>query len=186
MNPLEPDDWTDREREVFRALPRELNPLPTLENRVVSELRREGLLRGSSFLIPWWAAAAAVLLVSSFVWWMRRPQIDAPQYSILLYGSPGYAPGSSADQQQRFETLRVWSQKLDEQGVLVTSMPLEAKGSIFTNDSAGPVEGSGPWPLRGLFLVRAKTPEEARALAAECPFRTSGGSVVLQAVGGGR
>jgi hypothetical protein len=58
------DDLTPEEREAMEALPREREPSRILEERVVSELRREGLLprrRGAGARPSggWWAAAAA-------------------------------------------------------------------------------------------------------------------------------
>lgn len=60
------DDLTPEEREAIEALPREREPSRMLEARVVSELRREGLLprrrgAGSRPSAGWWAAAAAAV-----------------------------------------------------------------------------------------------------------------------------
>jgi hypothetical protein len=65
------DDLSAEEREALDRLARERAPRPTLEDRVVAALRREGLLRAPEPLrlplAPAWRAGAAAAAVAVFV-----------------------------------------------------------------------------------------------------------------------
>ena len=65
------EDLTDREREALESLPRERAPRKALEERVVAELRREGLLHAPAPLrlplTPAWIGTAVAASVALFV-----------------------------------------------------------------------------------------------------------------------
>jgi len=134
--------------EVTRALaelPRELQPDPALEDRVV----RAVFVRRHRWM--WLAAAAAALLVWTHPW-SRRHEADQT-YVLLLSPGPEYlAPRPGHLEERRAEYGR-WADSLARLGKLEAAGHLEPPGAV----------------VDGLFIVRAASDADAARIAATCP-----------------
>ena len=109
-----------------------------------------------------WAAVAAVALVSFAA---GRYTAAAPvqsehgdRFVLFLYGG-----ANSADSVQAH---RLWARGLASRGQLISGVKLKQE----SND------------VSGYFVFRARSAEEARTIAAECPHAKSGGRISLREV----
>jgi hypothetical protein len=158
---------------VLGGLPRELQPDPALEDRVVGALVASADI-GTGAVVPrrglrrrrWaWAAAAAAaaaLVLAMVLPWSRPTHSTArgASYVLLLYEDASYrapAPGHGAE---RVAEYGRWADSLRAAGELERAAALAGSGAIT-----------------GFFIVRAESDEEAARLAAACPHTKYGGRV---------
>ena len=147
------------------TLPRETQPDPALEERVVSALVAAGLVRRRR-VWPVWAAAAAAVIVVALGVLMLRPKhapLKRNTYVVLLYEDSTYRPAPAGHGNERVAELSRWADSLDTFG------EYERAGRLI-----------GPGPLGGLFMVRAADDAEAARIAASCPFHKWGGRVEVK------
>lgn len=146
-------------------LPRERQPDPALEERVVSTLVASGLVRRRRSRAPiWLAAAAALVLAIGFSYW-RTQHVAAPgnTYVMLLYLDSTYrfpAPGHGAE---RIAELSRWADSLAKRG------QLDLGGHLVGSRDPG-----------GLFIIRARSDSDAARIAASCPHLKYGGRVEVR------
>jgi hypothetical protein len=146
-----PDDI----QRAFAELPRELEPDPALEERVV----RAAFPRRRPWIGLGIAAAAAVALV--LLWPHSRKTGD--QYVLLLHVDSTYvwpAPGHMAEREHEYGR---WADSLASHGKL---------------DLGGKL--TGPGELDGMFIVRARSAAEAAQIAATCPHNKYHGYVEVR------
>jgi hypothetical protein len=138
-----PDDI----KRALAELPRELQPDPALEERVV----RAALGRRRRWVWMAAAAAAAVLLVITHPWSPARTAGET--YVLLLSPGPGYlAPPPGHLEERRAEYGR-WADSLARAGKLDVEGHLEPPGDV----------------VDGLFIIRAASDSDAARIAATCP-----------------
>ena len=185
---MDEDELTDAEKSALAGLAAD-SALPAgLEDRVVEALRAWGLVRGSrSGRHPGWQAAAATALFVCGVGTglvVRKPVPDGaspaaePTYLLLLYPGPGYVSGDAADEARRVAEYGAWAGRLQHEGRLLGAEKLADQTVVVESDGHSSA-GEGP---QGYFLVRARSLEEARAIARGCPHLGHGGRVSVQAV----
>lgn len=146
-------------------LPRELQPAPVLEERVVATLVGAGLVRRRRVWPGWLAVAAAVGIVAFGVMMVRPRHTPAKRnlYAVLLYEDSTYRPAAPEHQAERIAEMARWGDSLDSQG------ELERSGRLL-----------GPGQLGGLFIIRAADDAQAARIAASCPFHKWGGHVEVK------
>ena len=147
-------------------LPRETQPDPGLEERVVSTLVAAGLVRRRRVWTVWVAAAAAAVLVVALGVTMfrpKRPPLQARTYVVLLYEDSTYRPAPAGHGGERVAELSRWADSLQKFG------EFERAGRLV-----------GPGPLGGLFMIRAADDAHAARIAASCPFKKWGGRVEVK------
>ncbi len=146
-------------------LPRETQPDPALEERVVSTLVAAGLVRRRRVWPVWVAAAAAVIVLAFGVTLVRPARTLAPgqTYVVLLYEDSTYRPAPAGHGAERVAVLAHWADSLDTMG------KFERAGRL-----------SGPGPLGGMFIIRAADDADAARIAASCPFTQWGGHIELK------
>ena len=147
-------------------LPREMQPGPALEERVVSIAIAAGLVRRRRVWPAWAAAAVAAVIalaVGVTMFGPKHPVIRGNTYAVLLYEDSAYTPAPAGHGNERRLELTRWADSLNTLGKY---------------ESAGRLVGSGP--LGGLFMVRAADDTDAARIAASCPFRKWGGRVVIK------
>jgi hypothetical protein len=164
MNEL-PDDL----KRALAELPLELQPDPTLEDRVVRAVRGLRGLRGRGWRGRWvWlgvaaAAVAAALLVIAHPW-SPAPPSTGQTYVLLLSPGPDYlAPPPGHMDERRAEYGR-WADSLARLGKLDLEGRLEPPGAI----------------VDGLFIIRAANDADAARIAASCPHTKYRGRIELR------
>jgi len=190
MNDDDEQDLTDAQRRALLELPAEA-PVPAgLEDRVVEALRKRGLVapptvrpRASSPRLARLAAAAALFAagMGAGVFAARvgsSPPPEGSLYLLLLYPGAAYAEGGPADEAARAAEYGAWAGSLRREGRLVEAERLKAGAQVIEGGS-GAESSEGP---QGFFLVRARDPAQAQAIARACPHLRHGGRVALQAV----
>ena len=148
------------------GLPRETQPDPALEERLVSTLIAAGLVRRRRVWPVWVVAAVAAAIVLAAGVTMLRPKHPlAPgrSYAVLLYEDSTYRPAPAGHDAERVAVLSRWADSLDAVG------KFERAGRL-----------TGPGPLGGLFIVRATDAADAARIAASCPFTQWGGHVEIK------
>ena len=101
-----------------------------------------------------------------------------PTYLLLLYPGPGYVAGDAADEARRVAEYGEWAGRLHREGRLLGAEKLGGHALVL---EAGGLASSVEGP-QGYFLVRARSLEEARAIARGCPHLGHGGRVTVQVV----
>jgi hypothetical protein len=176
------DDEPDPMAELT-ALPRELAPPPSLEDRTVTALRNEGLLRAGQPRRHIFQAAAAVLLFVTGLAIGRTtgstlPVVEepgAPRFLLLLHGGPS---GVSAEAEAALvNEYRAWAIGLRQAGRFVSGERLSDVAAIAPTGTLPQVED-----LRGFFLISAANLDDALAMARTCPHARRGGLVVVRPI----
>ena len=148
-----PDDIT----RALAELPRERQPDPALEDRVVRAVlgrRRRWIWVG--------ATAAAALLVITYRWSPARA--TGQTYVLLLSPGSGYlAPQPGRLDERRAEYGR-WADSLANLGKLDLEGRLEPPGNV----------------VDGLFIIRAANDSEAARIAATCPHNKYRGQIEVR------
>jgi hypothetical protein len=150
-----PDDI----KRALAELPRERQPDPALEDRVVRAVlpRRRGWTWAGAA-----AAAAALLLVVAHPWSPARA--TGQTYVLLLSPGPSYlAPPPGHMGERRAEYGR-WADSLARLGKLDLGGRLDPPGAI----------------VDGLFIIRAANDSDAARIAATCPHNKYRGHIELR------
>ena len=151
-----PDDI----KRALAELPRERQPDPALEDRVVRAVL--GRRRHRWIWVGAAAAAAAALLVMTRPWSPARA--TGQTYVLLLSPGPDYlAPAPGHFDERRAEYGR-WADSLARLGKLDLEGHLEPPGAI----------------VNGLFIIRAANDSDAARIAATCPHLKYRGHIELR------
>jgi hypothetical protein len=169
------------EIKALRALPREVDPSRDLEQRVVTALRRDGLLQDRR-TPAWWQIAAGLLLFAAGAGAgaLLRPSPDVTssrdrQFMLLLY-KIGEQSGTEAE---RVAAYGEWAANLREGGRQISGARL-ADVAVSIPESAA-IDTSID-SLQGYFVVSAADVDDARRVAAESPHVRYGGRVVVRPI----
>ncbi|HTD61381.1 MAG TPA: hypothetical protein VK679_12055 [Gemmatimonadaceae bacterium] len=151
-----PDDI----RRALAELPRERQPDPSLEDRVVGAVfpRRRGWVWAGVA-----AAAAVLLLIVAHPW--SRPAPIGDTYALLLTVDSKYVYPPPAELRRREHEYGLWADSLAALGKL---------------DLGGKLVGQGELPVDGLFIIRAANDADAERIAATCPHFKYGGHVEVR------
>ena len=150
-----------------------------LEDRVVEALGSSGLLRrrrslsatGTNLVLGALVGAGAMIGFQA-ARESGEAAVAGRTYMLALYATPSYRP--AADERSRAAEYARWAREHASGGAAITKgEELEPKSLVL-----------GPRPtsqaLAGYFLVRARSREDAVALARSSPHLRYGGTVVLQ------
>lgn len=201
--PLPPDADSD----PLAELPRALDPPPGLEDRVIGDLRRRGLLGASppSGRRPrWWMTAAACLLAALGGWAIGgsgrtpgavsvgvsgevageaaspAPQAGEKQYLLLLVEPRPLT--TDKPQATLVGEYRSWAAELARQGRLVSAARLDEGQSAYLAESPRPPAGIAQ--VTGFFVLRSSSLAEAEAIAGTCPHVGYGGEISVRELAG--
>jgi hypothetical protein len=185
---------SSEEREKFATLSRQRQPLPALENRIISLLKSKGLILLTPsqrfFTTPRLAGAfAAIALVAlgfSLGKWQRhtsQPDTGLQTFMMLLHES-GRVDEHEADKVVEYGN---WAQTIARANQLVAGEKLRYDGRLLRR-VAGQLEVREFAPredsdhLGGYFLIQARDYDEALKIAAGCPHLKYGGVVELRQI----
>lgn len=181
---MQDDPLTPEERAAIAKLPHDLTPPAHLEDRVVADLHRDGLLRAGRRSAAWWrtpvrVAAAIALVVGGVMFgrWSTSPAEPASgrSFLLLLYGD---TVRSGKTEQALVAEYGAWADGLRQRQQLIAAERLQPVVRVVGDASVGTQIA----PV-GFFLIRADSFEAAAATAADCPHARYGGTVVVRPAG---
>lgn len=185
------NDFDDHsELRELASLPREMEPPPEVEDRVVEALKERGLITGRHprRMASWWQLAAAALIAATLGWMGRGfaepagvPAVAEREFLLLL--SEPEELRTTKSEAELVEEYRGWASNLGRQGRLVDSAKLESGGQLLRSSiEAQPSHppGGGLETVTGYFLVRADSWEEALEFARTCPHLGYGGEISVR------
>lgn len=190
-DPDERDDDMTRRLAALRAGPAEPS---SLRMDVLTELRRHGLIVATPART--WGmriALAAACVVLGIV--VGRASVDAApaagepmqsDYAMLLLrpepDDPRYVDGTP---EQTFGEYQKWAMERGKAGQLVLGEKLaDERLLVREGDRVDALPAGTSDAVEGLFLIRAKSIEDARAIVASCPHVLRGGRVELRRIDG--
>jgi hypothetical protein len=159
-------DLPDDIQRAFADLPRERQPDPALEERVVRAVYAPQRRR-------WWVSAAVTATAAALILVVARPQslrhpwvvpADAGnQYVLLLEQGSEYQWPPASGMPRREHEYALWADSLARLGKLDRGGKLLPRGEIS-----------------GLFIIRAADDADAARIAATCPHIKYGGHVEVK------
>jgi hypothetical protein len=152
-------DLPDDIQRAFAELPRERDPGPALEERVVRAVF--ATRRRWSWLAAGTAVAAALLLVMTHPW--STPEAPGHTYVMLLSEDSTYLQPVPGGMPERRREYGRWADSLARLGKLQVE---------------GAVEGSTK--VDGLFIIRATDDADAARIAATCPHNKYRGHIEVR------
>jgi len=161
-------------------LPREVQPPPALERRVIDRLRADGLVAGQSRRrwLREGTAAAALALTFVLGWYAGRLPASlsgrGERFLLLLYG--GDAAGDQADRVQEYSE---WARQLGQSGYRVSG---EKLGSVSRVVGAAGEEPTSASSLGGFFVIEAAGLRDAVEIAEQHPHVRHGGTIIIRPI----
>jgi hypothetical protein len=102
------------------------------------------------------------------------------EFVLLLYESDGTKGQTQADEMRLVEEYSAWGRKLARAGDLVGGEKLAADFKTIAPVGAGALTAAGA--IGGFFVVRARSYEEAAAIAQTCPHLAHGGAIEVRMI----
>ncbi len=190
------------------SLPREMQPPPELERKVMEELRRRGLIgtasqprsrSGQPFaaLARTGLAAAASLVLVAVGFLLGRataPELPAPGaaqtqrptlYALSLFETDGFQRAEGAGALERYQEYSRWVAEARSREQFVTGEDLTVDRGWLLAPMADAEPGVSPpasASLSGIFFITADDEQQALELARQLPHLQHGGYVVMQEV----
>ena len=183
------DERSEPEIPELKTLTMQAAPAPALEDRVVAALRKQGRIRTARPNWMRWAAAAAMAGVLFAAGWLaggRQMTLSGetrmPEY-LLLLRSGTMVEGSTTDEAARVREYGAWAGDLHRRGLLVSAEKLSDEAQVLS--ASAMTEGTAATSenaVRGFFLIRSSSTEEALRIARECPHLRHGGTIEVRPI----
>ena len=177
-------DWTAGEGAQLRTLRVEKAPPEALEDSVINEMARRGLVARARPAT--WArtlaalTAAAALFGGGLLLGSRSGRAagapDLPRYLLLLEGAD---TSTVEEEAQRVIEYRAWAQREARAGRLVSGEKLEPQALTLGAEQAWVAGGEA---ARGFFIIVARSDAEALSIARGCPQLRYGGRIVVRKI----
>jgi hypothetical protein len=171
MDHIDDEPLTPEEQAALAALPREIAPPAEIESRTVAAVRASGAFTPRRSTSQIWGAVAAAAVVflagySTAQLTQRATQTVSTggRYLFLLYDTPGTLTADPSAGPRLFEEYSAWYTREHAAGVVESGDKLD-DAVIRT---VGPELQAAPQPA-GLFVIRARSTDEAVAIARESP-----------------
>lgn len=189
------------------ALQQEITPPSHLQGRVVSALKREGLLpeeQKQPLSMAWLslrvtlAAAACLFVFTAGVLLGRSDNVaidsalsslignETDLYAVLLYETQDYSVAGPEEELGLYQEYNRWIAQAREREQFVTGEDLEVdRGWLVAPAAESPrIEPAtaiaANAPLSGIFFLRANSDDEVLSLVQEIPHVRFGGQVLVQ------
>jgi len=158
---------------------------PYLEQRVLADLRQQGVVRSATRPRRWVQAAligvaATLIFVAGLGAGRVTKREPQPRYNYLLLLEEGpeyHAAQSTSESQQRVREYSQWAAQLRAEGISVLGMKLNPQAVPIA--SSRPLQPASP---AGLFAVTARDLDSAKRIAEQCPHLKYGGGVILRPI----
>jgi hypothetical protein len=172
------------------SLQSELTPSSQVEDRIISRLRDDHLIRPRSqkfrMMERFIAVAACLLFFVSGVLYQKSRITAAPVVSMsdstfvlfLLEGAAYQQPQGEPQQLERISAYRNWAIDLRKQGIPVNGTKLRDERELLGKTG----EERNDEQISGYFLIDAGSEEEALAIARKCPHLRYGGRIEVRRV----
>ena len=188
------NELSPEERKRFESLPRHRTPPPHLEETIMSELHKRGLLKtGAQSGWNWITKIAAVLALlvlggaggyfaGKSETASREPIQKNPLYVLLIRESPMRLNGENL-----VAEYGKWAAGVYKAGRFITGEKLRGTGRILSNSGESlKIEEvsfvSGDGQLGGYFIIEAKDYDDAVQIASQCPHLKYGGIIELREI----
>lgn len=148
----------DELQSLYARLRTAATPPAHLESRIASAVSRR---RPHRLL---YAAAAVLLFCAGFAFHAWRTRTPEFTHVLFLTNGPTYRP--AANPMDRVNEYRAWARDLRDRQVVISGVKLK----------------SAPSPLSGYFVIRARSDEDARRIAASCPHVRHGGTIEVREI----
>jgi hypothetical protein len=184
MNDHHSEDLTE-----LRSLAHEIQAPAELEERVISSLKKKGLIhtpRRKTFLKGVAAIAACVILFSAgLLAGLNRSQsrnqvtLTESTFVLFLIQSPSYKEAATPElQKQRIIEYGNWARKLRTEGTPINGVKLQDQASFI----GAPPQLYESYRIAGYFLIEARDFEQALAIAKTCPHARYGGEIEVRRI----
>jgi hypothetical protein len=161
------------------ALPATLPPPSALEDRVTAAVMADRRARGGPG--AWRLAAASVVL---FALGYATAELSRPaptaisadatgRFALMLYDVPGTDTADPSQTPALVAEYTAWAAAERRAGVLELG---EHLGDEIGRTGPDPASA----PVAGLFIVRARSAEEAMSIASRCPHTQHGGAISVR------
>ena len=107
--------------------------------------------------------------------------LSAPTQSYLLV-IRGNEPNRRFPDTPLMPAYRAWESDLEREGILVAAEKLRDDGGRWVNDWAPTDDGADALAVRGFFLIRAESYEDAVRVARESPHIAYGGTIEVRQI----
>jgi hypothetical protein len=172
------------ERAALDSLPREIPPPPGLEQSVLAALRRRRRKRLRAIAVG--SLAAGIVFAVGFAagsGWLARGARAAgsDRYVLLLREGPSGVRQGEGTEAAIVAEHRSWARAMRRRGKLELGEKLADQGRLLEaggDTSISPAAGA----VSGLFIIRARSPQEALALARSCPNLRHGGAIEIRKI----
>lgn len=178
---------TSEEQAAFEAMKSAHAPPPYLEERLVAELKEEGLIKNThsmkTYLKLAIGIAASILLFFAGNYVGKQSvsveTIDPLKgYIMILKEDANFAPG---DPMQMFEEYSDWMNGLYAKGVKISGQELKSEAFQVTSTTTTPLDGIVGERTTGYFVIETPSEEEALAVVRDNPHLKYGGVIELKA-----
>jgi hypothetical protein len=126
------------------------------------------------------AAGVAIQRVTSAPEQDRTSDDGRREFVLLLYESEGTKGQTPADETRLVEEYSAWGRRLAGAGDLVGGEKLAADFKTIAPVGAGALTAAGA--IGGFFVVKARSYEEAAAIARTCPHLAHGGTIEVRMI----
>jgi hypothetical protein len=126
------------------------------------------------------AAGIAIQRAVSATQVAREGDDGRHQFVLLLYDTEEMRRLSKADESKLVEEYTAWARRLAEAGDLAGGEKLASEYRMIAAASAGVL--AAPGAMGGFFVVKARSYEEAAAIAQTCPHLAHGGAIEVRMI----
>lgn len=201
MSQHDTDELSQTERRALAALPRQLAPPSTLEERTVRALIERGLVRASGAQSPrarlslmalgGLTAAAALVIGMTIGWWFTRPTTpptSGEQFMLLLYEDEAFQHSVAGRPQQHLvREYGEWAGALRDQERLLAAEKLAVDGRLLARvrdevQVSVDVSATPHGIVAGFFIITARDYDEAVAVASRSPHLRYGGRIAIRRI----
>ncbi len=184
---MDQEELTPEEQAAFKAMASAHLPPAALENRIVAELKKEGLIKKTRTMNTYikYAAGIAASVIIFFAGNIVGKQTGSVAeidplngYIMILKEDSNFKPG---DPMEMFEEYASWMNGLYNKGVKITGQELKNDALEVTASSTTQLDGTDERRTTGYFIIETKTEEEALAVVKDNPHLKYGGIIELKA-----